>query len=443
MVVLKITTGWLPAVERARTDGARRSRHMLAAVATLCLVVEHGTRKPLPGDQPAPGPASPPSVLEPRAFTPLPIGAVTPKGWLLRQLVLQAEGLGGHLAQFWPDVMDSVWVGGSADGGLHERTPYWLNGIVPLAFLLRNAGITHLGPFAGIWKAPSGKKGWPPGPLCEPGAVAAGADLAGAGGYLVSTPQKCRDDCARADGCRWFVIDACHVPAGVPTDEPTDGTGLGGVTAAAPNAAAAASNLGSTRAAAGSISGSAGAAGSVSGPAGESHWNHTADTVSGAGGGPAVNNFELLNLASAGGAAAAVNSVEGLNLASERSSGATAALGTRCWLKGAGARPGVGGEKIPPGGHPEGKIPPGASAGGEKIPPGGPYPAGKIPQGAHFDQKLPAGDQPPLPKIPAVGGGCRCVGKVPVPFEPVDVMAQATQYINFILGHQEIGRAHV
>lgn len=355
---------------------------MLAAVATLCLVVEHGARTSLPGDQPAPGPASPPSVLEPRAFTPLPIGAVTPKGWLLRQLVLQAEGLGGHLAQFWPDVMDSVWVGGSADGGLHERTPYWLNGIVPLAFLLRNAGITHLGPFAGIWKAPSGKKGWPPGPLCEPGAVAAGADLAGPGGYLVSTPEKCRDDCARADGCRWFVIDACHVPAGVPTDEPTDGTGL-------------------------------------------DHWNHTADTVSGSGGGPTVNNVELLNLASAGGAAAAVNSVDGLNLASARSSGAAAALGTRCWLKGAGARPGVGGEKIPPGGQPEGKIPPGGPAGGKKIPPGGPCPAETIPQGVHFDQKLPA-----------VGGGCRCVGKVPVPFEPVDVMAQATQYINFILGHQ-------
>ena len=43
-----------------------------------------------------------------------------------RGLTLQAEGLTGHLAQFWNDVMNSVWIGGSGDGGLHERTPYWL-----------------------------------------------------------------------------------------------------------------------------------------------------------------------------------------------------------------------------------------------------------------------------------------------------------------------------
>ena len=38
---------------------------------------------------------------------------------LLRwQLKLQAEGLSGHLAQFWPDVMDSVWIGGQ--GSVHH-----------------------------------------------------------------------------------------------------------------------------------------------------------------------------------------------------------------------------------------------------------------------------------------------------------------------------------
>lgn len=40
---------------------------------------------------------------------------------------------------FWGDIMDSVWIGGSGDRGLHERTPYWLNGVVPLAYLLKNA----------------------------------------------------------------------------------------------------------------------------------------------------------------------------------------------------------------------------------------------------------------------------------------------------------------
>lgn len=80
------------------------------------------------------------SQLAPRAFEPLPVGTVTPKGWLLAQLKLQADGLSGHLSQFWNDIQNSVWIGGGGDGGLHERTPYWLNGIVPLAFLLDNAG---------------------------------------------------------------------------------------------------------------------------------------------------------------------------------------------------------------------------------------------------------------------------------------------------------------
>ena len=40
--------------------------------------------------------------------------------------------------------MSSIWIGGHADTGLHERVPYWLNGVVPLAFLLRNAGAEAL-----------------------------------------------------------------------------------------------------------------------------------------------------------------------------------------------------------------------------------------------------------------------------------------------------------
>lgn len=34
--------------------------------------------------------------------------------------------------------MNSSWVGGTADVGLHERTPYWLNGFVPLAYQLED-----------------------------------------------------------------------------------------------------------------------------------------------------------------------------------------------------------------------------------------------------------------------------------------------------------------
>lgn len=70
----------------------------------------------------------------PLALEPLPLGAVRPRGWLLAQLRQQAAGLTGNLDLFWPDVADSAWIGGSAEGW--ERGPYWLDGALPLAYLL-------------------------------------------------------------------------------------------------------------------------------------------------------------------------------------------------------------------------------------------------------------------------------------------------------------------
>jgi uncharacterized protein len=72
--------------------------------------------------------------LRPLTFSPLPLGDIRPSGWLARQLRLQADGLSGHLDEFWPDIADSGWIGGQAEGW--ERGPYWLDGLVPLAYLL-------------------------------------------------------------------------------------------------------------------------------------------------------------------------------------------------------------------------------------------------------------------------------------------------------------------
>ena len=57
-----------------------------------------------------------------------------PADWLRRQLEIQAAGLSGNLDKVWPDVRDSAWVGGSREGW--ERVPYWLDGFIPLAYLL-------------------------------------------------------------------------------------------------------------------------------------------------------------------------------------------------------------------------------------------------------------------------------------------------------------------
>jgi len=75
-----------------------------------------------------------PSKLVNPAFLPLPLGSIRPAGWLLNQLRIQADGLSGHLDEFWLDIQESGWIGGNAEGW--ERAPYWLDGVVPLAFLL-------------------------------------------------------------------------------------------------------------------------------------------------------------------------------------------------------------------------------------------------------------------------------------------------------------------
>jgi uncharacterized protein len=80
---------------------------------------------------------TPPARIADLTFRPLPLGSVTPTGWLQRQLRLQADGLTGHLDEFWPDVAQSKWFGGKAEGW--ERAPYWLDGVIPLAWTLNDA----------------------------------------------------------------------------------------------------------------------------------------------------------------------------------------------------------------------------------------------------------------------------------------------------------------
>lgn len=88
-----------------------------------------------------PGFAAAPQVVKNRAplpansFNLLPLTSVKPRGWLRRQLEIQARGLSGHLDEFWPDLgPNSGWLGGTGESW--ERGPYFLDGLVPLAYLL-------------------------------------------------------------------------------------------------------------------------------------------------------------------------------------------------------------------------------------------------------------------------------------------------------------------
>lgn len=76
-------------------------------------------------------------TLHPAAYEHLPLGSIKPAGWLKDQLRIQADGFTGHLEEHWPDVgPDNGWVGGSGDSW--ERGPYYLDGLLPLAYLLED-----------------------------------------------------------------------------------------------------------------------------------------------------------------------------------------------------------------------------------------------------------------------------------------------------------------
>lgn len=78
--------------------------------------------------------------LAPLAYTEIPTGAIKPEGWLRHQLQIMRKGSTGHLDEIHAKIAtNNGWLGGAGDGW--EETPYWLDGAVPLAFLLEDAGL--------------------------------------------------------------------------------------------------------------------------------------------------------------------------------------------------------------------------------------------------------------------------------------------------------------
>lgn len=67
------------------------------------------------------------------------IPEVKPQGWLKRQLEIQMQGLTGILYDIWDSVGSySGWLGGTGENW--ERAPYYLDGLLPLAYYLEDAG---------------------------------------------------------------------------------------------------------------------------------------------------------------------------------------------------------------------------------------------------------------------------------------------------------------
>ena len=66
----------------------------------------------------------------------LPLGSIKPQGWLKEMLIRQKSGASGRMDELYPLVMGkrNGWLGG--DGDQWERGPYWIDGLLPLAYIL-------------------------------------------------------------------------------------------------------------------------------------------------------------------------------------------------------------------------------------------------------------------------------------------------------------------
>ncbi len=74
--------------------------------------------------------------LKPVQYAELPLGAIRPRGWMLGQLERMRDGLTGHLDEVYGEVVgdNNAWLGG--EGDTWERGPYWIDGLLPLAYIL-------------------------------------------------------------------------------------------------------------------------------------------------------------------------------------------------------------------------------------------------------------------------------------------------------------------
>ena len=66
----------------------------------------------------------------------LPLGSIKAEGWMQDQLLRMKNGMTGNLDQVYEKVMGprNGWLGG--DGDVWERGPYWIDGLLPLAYIL-------------------------------------------------------------------------------------------------------------------------------------------------------------------------------------------------------------------------------------------------------------------------------------------------------------------
>lgn len=79
--------------------------------------------------------------LMPLSLIKLPVGSIEPRGWILKYLDLQRNGLTGRLGEIsaWLEKKNNAWFSGTGQGDHGwEEVPYWLKGFGDLGYLLQD-----------------------------------------------------------------------------------------------------------------------------------------------------------------------------------------------------------------------------------------------------------------------------------------------------------------
>jgi hypothetical protein len=98
----------------------------------------------VPADKPTPLYVSNKAPLAVSPLVRLPIGSITPRGWLRKQLELEADGMGGRLPEVskWCQYDGSAWTDPHGEGkNGWEEVPYWLKGFGDLGYVLNDKRI--------------------------------------------------------------------------------------------------------------------------------------------------------------------------------------------------------------------------------------------------------------------------------------------------------------
>lgn len=76
-----------------------------------------------------------------KTYIELPLGTIKAEGWMQEQLVRMKNGMTGNLDQVYEKVMGprNGWLGG--DGDVWERGPYWIDGLLPLAYIMNDEAL--------------------------------------------------------------------------------------------------------------------------------------------------------------------------------------------------------------------------------------------------------------------------------------------------------------